>query len=111
MMRHSTYRLLLAILCTVCMLWAQQAAYAHYVGHIGSTVQAASAPADDNDEAPLHVCATCAVFAGLTAAPPAFVSPIAVAHTTAIPFPETPTAYIPARSALSYTARAPPAIL
>ena len=93
------------------MLGVQQAAYAHYIGHIGSGAQAASAPADDNGDAPLHACATCAVFAGLAAAPPAFVPPIAVTHAAAIPRPDIPTAYIPARSALPYTARAPPAVL
>ena len=110
-MRRSLYRLLLAILSAVCMLGAQQAAYAHCVGHIGSAAQAATAPAADNGDAPLHACTTCAVFAGLTAAPPAFVPPVAVAHAAAIPLPHTPTADIPARSALPYTARAPPAVL
>jgi hypothetical protein len=109
--RAARHRLLLAILCAVCMLGAQQAAYAHHVGHIGSTTQAAPAPADDNGDAQFHACASCAVFAGLAAAPPAYVSLIAAAHGVATLLPDIPTAYIAARSALPYTARAPPAVL
>ncbi|MCK9381001.1 MAG: DUF2946 family protein [Sulfuritalea sp.] len=93
------------------MLWAQQAAYAHYIGHIGSAAQAASVPANDNGDTSLHACTTCALFAGLAAAPPAFVPPIAITRAAALPPADIPTAYIPARSALPYTARAPPALL
>ena len=101
----------LAIVCAFCMLAAQQAAYAHYIGHIGGGAQAASVPANDSGDAPLHSCTTCSLFAGLAAAPPAFVSPIAVTNAAAIPLANIPTAHIPARPALSYTARAPPAVL
>ena len=109
--RAARYRLLLAILGAVSMLGAQHAAYVHYIGHIGSAAEAASVPAGDNGDAPLHACASCAVFAGLAAAPPAVVQPLAVARATATLLPDIPTAYIAAPSALPYTARAPPAIL
>ena len=112
MMRRSLYPLLLAILAALCMLGVQQAAYVHVVGHMeGGVAQTASAPAGDNQDAPLHACTTCALLAGLAAAPPAFVSPIALANAVAISLPDIPTAYIAARSALPYTARAPPAFL
>jgi hypothetical protein len=93
------------------MLVAQQAAYAHFVSHIGSGAQAASVPANDNGDALLHSCSTCSLSAGLAAAPPAFVPPVAVMNAAAVPPANTPTAHIPARPALSYTARAPPAVL
>lgn len=112
MMRRSLYPLLLAILAALCMLGVQQAAYAHYADHMGSgAAQAASAPAGDSEDAPLHACATCTLLAGLAAAPPVFAPPIAMVHAVAISLPDLPTAYCAARSALPYTARAPPAIL
>ena len=109
--RAARYRILLAVLCAVCMLGAQHAAYAHYIGHIGSAAEAASVPTGDNGDAPLHACASCAVFAGLAAAPPSCFPPLAVAHAATTLLPDIPTAYIAARSALPYTARAPPALL
>ncbi|MCX7166065.1 MAG: hypothetical protein NTV11_07300 [Rhodocyclales bacterium] len=104
---------LIVIICALFLLGAQQAAYAHWIGHIGSAASTTSAPDGDGDygDAPSHACMSCAAFAALNATPPSSVSPIAVAHATAIPFPDIPTAYIPAHSALPYTARAPPAVL
>jgi hypothetical protein len=93
------------------MLGAQQAAYAHYIGHIGCAAGTAPAPEGGDGDAPPHACTTCAAFAGLIAAPPAFVAPIAVAPVAAISFPDIPRATLPARPALAYTARAPPAVL
>jgi len=106
------YPFLLAIFAACCMLWAQQAATAHYIEHLGSAMAAASAAAADQDgNDPLQVCATCAVFAGLAGAPPAFVSPLALVPAAAAQAADSPSAYLPARSTPPYAARAPPAIL
>jgi len=110
-MRRSPFHLLIAILCALCILGAQQAAYAHYVGHIDCTAGAATAEYGDNGDVPPYACTICTAFAGLIAAPPAFVALISVAHVAAIPILGIPTAYLPAHSAPPYTARAPPAVL
>jgi hypothetical protein len=91
------------------MLGAQQAASDHDIGHIGSAMAAAAA--GDNGGEPVTGCTSCAAFAGLTAAPPAFVAPLALAAAIATPWAVLPSAYLPASSPLPYTARAPPAIL
>jgi hypothetical protein len=109
-MFRARYRSLIAILCTLCLLGAQQAAYAHYIGHVGCAIGTPAAP-DGNGDASQHACETCAAFAGLTAAPPACVAPLAAMHVTAAPLPDLASAYAPAPPAPPYTARAPPAIL
>ncbi len=109
---RGVYPLLLAIFAACCMLWAQQGATAHYIEHLGSATAAASTAAADHDgDDPLQVCATCAVFAGLAGAPPAFVSPLALVPAKAAPAADSPSAYLPARPAPPYAARAPPATL
>jgi hypothetical protein len=102
---------LLAIFAACCMLWAQQAATAHYIEHLGSAMAASSAATDHDGDDPLQACATCAVFAGLAGAPPAFVSALALVPAAAVQAADSPSAYLPARSTPPYAARAPPAIL
>lgn len=110
-MRGSRYHLLIAILCALCILGAQQASYAHYIGHIGCVAGVATALDGDDGDNPSSACPICAAFAGLVAAPPAYVAPLSLAHVAANPIPDIPTAYLPARSAPPYAARAPPAVL
>ncbi|MDD5297113.1 MAG: DUF2946 family protein [Rhodocyclaceae bacterium] len=104
-------RLIVAIFYALCLLGAQQAAFAHFIGHIGCNAEAAKAPASGGDHKAPDACTSCAAFAGLSAAPPVFVAPIAVARVAAILAPETPGAYLPARPAPPYASRAPPALL
>ena len=94
------------------MLGAQQAASAHYIGHVASTGTAAlPAAAGENGDEQVPGCMGCAAFAGLTAAPPVVVSPLALAEAAATALAAIPSAYRPAPSALPYAARAPPALL
>jgi hypothetical protein len=102
-------RLIVAIFFALCLLGAQQAAYAHVLGHIGCTTETASAP--DGNKAPHDPCLACTAFAGLAAAPPAFIAPMALAHGAPIPSTDLPTSYLPTRPAPPYASRAPPAVL
>ncbi|MDD5250415.1 MAG: hypothetical protein PHY45_15635 [Rhodocyclaceae bacterium] len=105
---------LIALLCALCLLGAQQAANAHFIGHLGSAAEATAfhkggtggdAPALDG------VCKTCAAFAALVAAPPAYTPPPAVAR---VPntrlFVQAPV-FTPAPPAPPYSSRAPPVVL
>jgi len=106
-------RPLLALLCTLCLLGAQQAAYAHWIGHVGIAI-GATAPDNgtgNDSDARGNACNSCTAFAALAAAPPAFVAPLAVAQAVAIPATETCSVYVPARPAPPYASRAPPAVL
>ena len=105
---------LIAVLCALFLLEAQQAAFVHWIGHIGISVGAASAPhgEDSGDgDAPSHTCTSCATFAALTAAPPAVNAPIPVPDPAAKSFALIPSAHLPAPQAPPYASRAPPAIL
>lgn len=106
---------LIAFICALFLLGAQQAAYAHWIGHLGTAANAVSHPAGgehrDDGEASSHICTTCAAFVSLNAAPPVFVAPIVISLTSVISFPDIPLAHVPAHSASFYTARAPPAVL
>jgi hypothetical protein len=108
------WRKLFVVLCALCLLGAQQAAYAHWIVHIGTAVSVAPAADggdDDDDDAPPHVCTTCAAFAALNAAPPVVAPALAMGSVEAALFSEPVPAYTPASSAPPYIARAPPAVL
>jgi len=102
---------LIAIVCALLVLGAQQFAFAHWIGHSGAVTSAVSTHGSDNGNEPAHSCETCVALAALTAAPPAFVALIGVVPAAAIPFSDIPLPEVPARSALPYGARAPPAVL
>jgi hypothetical protein len=102
-------RLIVAILFALSLLAAQQAAYAHVLGHIGCATETTAA--SDGGKAPQDPCMACTAFAGLSAAPPAFIAPLDLVHETPIPSPDIPSAYSPAPSAPPYASRAPPALL
>ena len=114
------WRRLISVFCLLCLLGAQQAAYAHWISHIGGDIAAAvesdgpnddgtGGGSDDGDDPPSHVCATCAAFAALNAAPPVIETIAAVAPATAAPIPEPSSTRAPAPSVPPYIARAPPA--
>ncbi len=110
-MSHRTSPLI-AIVCAFLLLAAQQFAFAHWIGHIGVTTSAVSVQGGaDGDGHSDRSCETCAALAALTAAPPAFVAPIDIVPAAAISFTEILLPEVPARSALPYGARAPPAVL
>lgn len=110
-------RPLVAILLSLLLLGAQQVAFGHMIGHIGSMSDAVVTTVDGNDEghgealALSHVCTTCVSASGLAAAAPwavpprltfvgAFAEPIsATIHAVALAAPH------------RYLARAPPAVL
>ena len=106
----------IALLLSLLLLGAQQVAFAHMIGHIGS-VGAAVTTVDGGDEGHgealtlSHVCTTCVSASGLAAAAPfgasprltfdgTFVAPaLATIHAVAVAAPH------------RYLARAPPAVL
>jgi hypothetical protein len=102
-------RLIVAIFFALSLLGAQQAAYAHVLGHIGCASETTAA--SDGNKAPHDPCMACTAFAALAAAPPAFIAPMALVHGAPIPSPDLPTAYLPSRPAPPYASRAPPALL
>lgn len=106
---------LIVVVCALFLLGTQQAAYAHWISHIGAAIHTGSArdsgDSSDHGDALSHAGTSCAAFAALAAAPPAFVAQIPLARITASPFPNISPVYLPARSRSPYTACAPPAVL
>ena len=103
---------LIALLCVLFLLGAQQLAYAHGIGHLSNPASAATTSKTGGDgDAPSHLCMTCAACAALSAAPPPFVAPCDAVHVAAILVPEVASAYLPGHFASIYSARAPPAPL
>lgn len=114
-MRASRLHPLIALLCALLLLGAQQVAYAHFIGHLGSQVETAAQEGGDADHGAAsslsHVCTTCAAFAALDAAPPVVVAATPPSAATAVSLPALPSAATPAHPAPPYAARAPPAAL
>lgn len=114
-MRRSRLHPLIALLCALLLLGAQQAAYAHFIGHIGNQAETAMQEGGDADHGAAsslsHVCTTCASFAALDAAPPVVAAAIPATTATVAVTPAPASPAIPARPALPYAARAPPAVL
>ncbi|MDK9723469.1 MAG: hypothetical protein OEL88_01180 [Sterolibacteriaceae bacterium MAG5] len=114
-MRRSRLHPLIALLCALLLLGAQQAAYAHFIGHIGNQAETVAQEGGDADHGAAsslsHVCTTCASFAALDAAPPVVAAAVPSAAATAAALPSLPAAVTPADPAPPYAARAPPAVL
>src|SRR5664280_2421439 len=92
---------LIAIICALLLLGAQQFAFAHWIGHIGADTSAVSVHGSDNSDGPSHrSCETCDALAALTAAPPTYVAPIDIVPAAAIAFTEISRPEIPARFVL-----------
>lgn len=113
-MRRLRAHPLIALLCALCLLGAQHAANAHYVGHLGAaTAASAIHQSGGSDEAPVleRICATCAAFAVLSSAPPSDSAiPAAVGFAFIRP-PFFAPVFTPAPAAPPYASRAPPAVL
>lgn len=114
-MRRSRLHPLIALLCALLLLGAQQAAYAHFIGHIGNQAETVAQEGGDADHGAAsslsHVCTTCASFAALDAAPPAVAASVPACAATATFAPAPASTAIPAQPAPPYAARAPPAVL
>ena len=107
------HRKLIALIAVLCLLGAQQAAFAHWAAHLGAPAAVGIEAADGEHAAAAalgQACTSCAAFAGLDAAlpgsmvgasvAPAFVEPV-------LPAPQEKSASTIRR----YDSRAPPAFL
>lgn len=107
------HRKLIALIAVLCLLGAQQAAFAHWAAHLGAPAAVGIEAADGEHAAAAALgqsCTSCAAFAGLDAAlpgsmvgasvAPAFVEPV-------LPAPQEKSASTIRR----YDSRAPPAVL
>jgi hypothetical protein len=104
---------LIALLCALCLLGAQQAANAHFIGHLGTAAKTAAFHKAGGDELPAldSICTTCAAFAALSSAPPSHVDVLAAVRTSLAQPAVAAPVFIPARAAPPYASRAPPAVL
>jgi hypothetical protein len=110
-MFHS--RRLIACLVALLLVFAQQAAFAHLIGHAGVAAQAVAQPdRDTGHDAALtlsHQCTTCLAFAALASPAPIAVTPSipSLAGLAGVPvqWPQRPA---PQRPLLAYLSRAPP---
>lgn len=105
-------RQLILLLCALFLLGAQQAAFAHLLGHFGIAAESVMQPGNEDGTGSLpslsHVCTTCLAFTALAAAVPPLARlpalPLALAETPVrAEFPR-----VPAPGVLPYAARAPP---
>lgn len=104
---------LLAAFFALLLLGAQQAAFAHLIGHLGATAQVMAQPDDDGHGEALtlsHVCTTCVGLSALDGAPPP-VLPVLAAAAGTYALPTAPAVAVGAASFSPYLARAPPAVL
>jgi hypothetical protein len=114
-MRRPIRHPLIVLLCALGLLGAQQAAYAHFLSHLGiaaETAVRAGGDAEHGAAATLsHVCTTCAAFSAAGAAPPSVppALPIVRAIEAAIAAP--PVGRLAAVATPPCGARAPPAVL
>lgn len=107
---------LVAVLLSLLLLWAQQGAFAHMIGHLGGAVSTVTF-ADQGDEGHgealslSHVCTTCVSLSALAGfAPPSVPLAFHAVAFTAQPLPVLRFARADAAVA-SYRARAPPVVL
>lgn len=111
-MRRSRLHPLIALLCALFLLGAQQAAYAHFLGHLGiaaESVMQEHGDAGHGAAASLaHVCTTCAAFAALDAAPGLAGSAPRAEPPPRLDLPESARPQAPTDPAPPYASRAPP---
>ena len=107
-MRRLPFRVLIAAVCCLCLLGAQQAAYAHALAHYAGVVTSAGTSSGTDGDSPEQRCTTCAAYAGLVSAPPLFVAPIVATPASASQTLAIAVAAAPAHWPSPYIARAPP---
>jgi len=114
-MRRPIRHPLILLLCALCLLGAQQAAYAHFLSHLGiaaETVARAGGDAEHGAAATLsHVCTTCAAFSAAGAAPPPVPPSLPGVHAVAAAMAAPPVGHLAAVATPPCGARAPPAVL
>ncbi|HZV55039.1 MAG TPA: hypothetical protein VFF82_08870 [Rhodocyclaceae bacterium] len=108
-------RPLVAVLLSLLLLGAQEAAFAHMIGHIGHVSAAAVTVHGDEGHGEAlslsHVCTTCVSASALFAAAPPGVPPSLTFAGAADTPASTAAAAFDAPAPLAYLARAPPAVL
>lgn len=114
-MRRPIRHPLLVLLCALCLLGAQQAAYAHFLGHLGvaaETAARADGDAEHGAAATLsHVCTTCAAFTATGAAPPPSPPALPGIHAVEAAIAAPLVGRLAAVATPPCGARAPPAVL
>lgn len=113
-MRRPVRHPLIVLLCALCLLGAQQAAYAHFLSHLGIAVETAARAGGDAEHGAAatlsHVCTTCAAFSAGGAPPPAPPA-LAVARAVEATLVAPSVGRVAAVAAPPCGARAPPAVL
>lgn len=106
-------RRLIAVFALLCLLGAQQAAFAHWAAHLGAPAQVGLESSDGEHAAAAVLgqsCTSCAAFAGLDAALPGGSPGVAAASAMVEPaLPVPPEKSVPVLR--RYDSRAPPAVL
>ena len=106
------YALTLVMLSALSLLGAQQAAFVHFLSHLGSRAETVLEPQGGGSHGKITdlSCTTCAAFASLDAAPLVHALPLA-----AMPLPKETSLYaapvVQARHSGQYLARAPPVLI
>jgi hypothetical protein len=109
----------MALLLSLLLLGAQQVAFAHMIGHIGSVSRPANAittahQGDDGHGEALtlsHVCTTCVSASGLAATAPCAVPPRLTFSGAFVAPMASPTSVVVVAATRHYLARAPPSVL
>lgn len=114
-MRRLRRQPLIVLLCALFLLGAQQAAYAHFLSHLGIAAETAAQDGGANQhgaETTLsHVCTTCAALSALDGAAPPLAPALRHADVTASAPSAFPTTIFGARPAPANGARAPPSAI
>jgi hypothetical protein len=110
-MRRLRHHPLIALFCVLCLLGAQQAAHAHFVGHLGAAAET-TAVHSGSDEAPglEYVCTTCAAFSALSSAPPSQAAAPAASPAANQVHAAVVSRFVPAPAPPPYASRAPPVV-
>lgn len=114
-MRRLRRQPLIVLLCALFLLGAQQAAYAHFLSHLGIAAETVAKDGGDNEHGAAttlsHVCTTCAAFSALDSAPPAAAVAWQCVDVATPVLPAFFAAPLVARPAPPCGARAPPSVL
>lgn len=106
-------RPLVAVVLSLLLLGAQQAAFAHMIGHFGASAVMVATDDDGHGEALglSHVCTTCVSLSALDAGAPLGVPPRLTLDGAFAPPLQAPAVAFEASAGAAYLARAPPAVL
>lgn len=115
-MRRNRRHPLIVLLCALFLLGAQQAAYAHFLGHLGIAAETTASDGGDKEHGAAttlsHVCTTCAAFSAIDGAAPGAEAPAVGLLELAAPALSLPAvAPFVTRAGPPAGARAPPSVL